>query len=349
MKTPGSKRTLTPKLGKRSGRESVQESQTTKSGARWLQWGERLSLVLAVAAVVVIFGALRPSEFLTVSNFSSIFASQAVLVVLTCGLLLPLTAGDYDLSIAATLLLSQMVIALMTSNHTAALPVAIVLALALGLAIGTVNALFTIVVGIDSLIVTLGTGTVVSGIVLLISNSEIISGVSPHLVAAVSGDSFAGVPLEFYYAVGVVAILWYVLEYTVFGRRLLFVGRGREVARLNGVRVGRVRWVAFMGAGVLSAAAGALYLGTVGSADPTAALSYLLPAWAAAFLGTTAIVPGRFNPWGSFIAVLFLASGISGLALLGVQSWIQDVFYGAALVVAVSLSQLFRLRGGGAT
>jgi ribose transport system permease protein len=91
---------------------------------------------------------------------------------------------------------------------------------------------------------------------------------------------------------------------------------------------------------VLGAIAGLLLAGVLGSADPNAAAQYLLPAFAGAFLGATAITPGRFNPWGSFVAVYFLLTGITGLELLGLSGWIEQVFYGASLVVAVTLSRL---------
>lgn len=81
-----------------------------------------------------------------------------------------------------------------------------------------------------------------------------------------------------------------------------------------------------------------------GSADPLSGLTYLLPAFAAAFLGATSINPGRFNAWGSVVAVYFLVSGITGLTILGVDTYVQNLFYGGGLVIAVALSQLVRKR-----
>ncbi|MDX6685951.1 MAG: ribose transport system permease protein [Baekduia sp.] len=305
---------------------------------------ERLALPGAWLALVIVFGALRPTEFLTAGNFESIFGSQAVLVVLTCGLLIPLTAGDYDLSITGTLMLSQMMLGVLQAQHGWALSTVIPLCLATGAVVGSVNGALVMVFGIDPFIVTLGTGTFLQGIVLWISNSMSFSGISTDLVNVVVVDRFLGIPLEFYYGLGLCAVLWYLFEFTAMGRRLLFVGRGRDVARLSGLRVGRLRWGALVASGVISAAAGILYAGTTGSADPTSGSSYLLPAFAAAFLGATTIAPGRFNPWGSFVAVYFLVTGITGLSLLGVRSFTQDLFYGGALVIAVTLSQLARSR-----
>jgi ribose transport system permease protein len=305
---------------------------------------ERTALIFVWLAVIIFFGSLRPDQFLTVSNMAAILGSQAVLVVLVCALIIPLTVGEYDLSIASTLLLSQMLIGVLNTRHDVPLTVLIPLCLLVGAFIGLVNGAFVVLFGIDSLIVTLGIGTLVSGIVLLISDGQTFAGIDTALTNAVVGTRLFSIPLEFYYGLLLVAAVWYVFEYTSLGRRLLFVGRGRDVARLNGLRVDRIRWGAFVASGAISALAGILYVGTSGAADPVSGANYLLPAFAAAFLGTTAIMPGRFNPWGSFIAVYFLVSGVTGLALFGLQSWVQDVFYGGALVLAVTLSQLARRR-----
>jgi ribose transport system permease protein len=207
-----------------------------------------------------------------------------------------------------------------------------------------VNAFFIVYFRIPSLVVTLGTASLVSGIVLWLSRSSTIAGISEWLVDVVIGGQFLGIAYAFYYALGAAVLLWYVLEYTPAGRRLLFVGRGREVARLNGIDVGRARVGALIASSLLAALAGILYAGVLGSADPFSGTNFLLPAFAAAFLGATSLIPGRFNPWGTFIAVYFLATGINGLSMLGIPLWVTNVFNGAALIVAVTLSQFARGR-----
>jgi ribose transport system permease protein len=305
---------------------------------------ERYALLAVWGLVIVVFGILRPDTFLTTANFSTIFGSQAILVVLTLALLAPLTAGDYDLSVAATMGLAGMTLAIVNVNHGWSIGAAIAAALAVGLLVGVVNGGIVVLLGIDSLIATLGTSTFVSGVILWVSDSQTISGVSDQLIDYVVVKQILGIPLAFYYGIALGVIMFYVFEFTPLGRRLLFVGRGRNVARLSGIRVARLRWGAFIASGVISAFAGILYVGTLGSADPTSALSFLLPAFAAAFLGATTILPGRFNPIGSIAAVYFLVTGITGLQLLGVQTFVQQLFYGGALVLAVALSQLARRR-----
>jgi ribose transport system permease protein len=277
-------------------------------------------------------------------NFSTIFGSQAILVVLTLGLIVPLTAGDYDLSIAGNLTLSSMTIAVLNVYFHWPILLAVFAALAVGLLIGAINAFIVLYFRINSLIVTLGMGTFIHGITLWISNSNTISGIDFSIAQAVIVTRLFGIPMAFYYALLVAAIIWYVFTYTAAGQRLLFVGRGREVARLSGIRVDQVRAITFLVSGVLGSVAGILFVGTLGAADPNSGLSYLLPAFAAAFLGATSITPGRFNPIGSVIAVYFLVTGITGLSILGISTFVQDLFYGGALVVAVALSQVVRGR-----
>jgi ribose transport system permease protein len=305
---------------------------------------ERFALLLVWAVTCIIFAFLRPETFPTTSNFTTIFGSQAILVVLTLALLAPLTAGDYDLSVAATMTLSSMTLAILNVNHGWSLAASIAAALAVGAMVGLVNGALVVVLEIDSLIATLGTQTIIQGVVLWISDSQTISGISEGLIDWVVLKRLLGIPLEFWYGIALGLVLFYVFEFMPVGRRLLFVGRGRSVARLSGIRVKRLRWGALVLSGVISAFAGVLYAGTLGSADPTSGLQFLLPAFAAAFLGATTIFPGRFNPIGSIAAVYFLVTGITGLQLLGVQTFVQYLFYGGALILAVALSQFARRR-----
>ena len=322
----------------------VAEAARTRSRSWLADATERYALLFVWAVIVVIFGILRPDTFLTTSNFTTIFGSQAILVVLTLALLPPLTAGDYDLSVAATMTLSAMTLAILNVNHGWSIWWSIVAALAVGVAIGLVNGALVVVLQIDSLIATLGSSTFIAGVVLWISGSQTISGINEGLIDWVVVKRLFGIPLEFYYGIALGLVMFYAFEYMPVGRRLLFVGRGRSVARLSGIRVAHLRWGAMVVSGVISAFAGVLYAGTLGSADPTSGLSFLLPAFAAAFLGATTIQPGRFNPIGSIAAVYFLVTGITGLQLLGVQTFVQQLFYGGALILAVALSQAARRR-----
>jgi ribose transport system permease protein len=310
----------------------------------WVARLERFALPLVWALLILGFSLAMPETFPHLGNIAAILGSQVIVLLLSLALLIPLLAGDYDLSVSNNMALSAMILAVLNVQHHWPWVAAAGVATGAGLLAGSLNGTLTIVFGIDSLIVTLGIGTLLSGIDALISGSAVITGVSAQLVSLVTTDHFLGVPLEFWYGIVVCVLIWYFLAFTPAGRRLLFVGRNRTVARLSGIRVSRVRILSFLAAGLIAALCGIVFAGTLDGADPSSGPTYLLPAFAAVFLGATTITPGRFNPWGAFIAVYFLGTGISGLQLLGLASWIQPVFYGGALVVAVAFSQVMRGR-----
>jgi ribose transport system permease protein len=306
----------------------------------------KYALFVAWACAILIFALLEPHTFLTRQNITSTLSSQAILVLLTYALVVTLTTGEYDLSVAAVLTLSSMIIAILNAEAHISIVLSVLAAVAIGLLVGVINGVVIVAIGVDSIIATLGMGSLLSGIVLWISGGNTISGISHSLVTLVVVPHLFGLSLSFVYIVAATILLWYVLSYLPVGRRLLYVGRSREVSRLTGLRVGRLRWGALIAGSFTATLAGVLYAGTTAGADPTSGLALLLPAFAGAFLGSTTIQPGRFNAWGSFAAIYFLGTGINGLSLLGIQVFVQDLFYGGALIVAVSISVLARRRAG---
>jgi ribose transport system permease protein len=305
----------------------------------------RGGLIISWVAIIVAFALTDPSGvFFTHANFASIFSTQSVLVLLALGAIIPFTTGDYDLSVAGNLGLCGMVLAVLNVRAGWPIGAAIAAALLTGVAFGLLNGLVAVLLDIDTLIVTLGTATLAAGITLGISGSNTISGVSEGLTTWVLGHQVSGLSISFFYALGATVLIWYVLSFTAVGRRLLMVGRGRAASRLAGIRVNRVRIGAMAAGGLFAAIAGVVSTGTSGAADPNSASSLLLPSFAAAFLGATAITPGRFNPWGTFIAAYFLQTGISGLQLRGAQGYVQQLFYGGALIVAVITARLVQRR-----
>ena len=326
--------------GTTSSLEEPGSAPTAPARPSWRGLCQKYALVVAWALVIIVFGALKPDIYLSAANFQTIFGSQAVLLLLALGLLLPLVTGNFDLSIAATLTFSSITLAILQVQHGMALVPAMLVVIALGLVIGLINGYLVVGLGIDSFIATLGTSTVLQGLALAVSDSQTFSGISSSLINFSANNRLLGISLGFWYGVLLTLVLAYLLAFTALGRRMLFVGRNPEVSRLSGISVGRIQWGALVGSSVVASLAGILYTGTQGAADPTSGLGFLLPAFAACFLGSTAIQPGRFNPIGTFVAVFFLVSGITGLQIIGAPSYVQQLFYGIALVLAVALAKL---------
>jgi ribose transport system permease protein len=306
-------------------------------------FAERWVLLWVWLLLVLVFAALRPSTFFTLGNAQTIFGSQSTLGFVSLAVLFPLLVGEFDLSIGANLGLVTSAVAVFNVRLGLPIAVAVLLSLAIGGIVGAVNGFFVVAVGVDGIITTLAVGTLATGITYAITNYVTLSGISTALVS-VTSNRLLGVPYSFYYGIIAAGVIWYVLRYTPLGQYLLFVGRSRDVARLSGLNVQGIRFGSFVVAGLFAGLAGVVLAGTVGSADPTVGTTFLLPAYSAAFLGATTITPGRFNPIGTLVAVYFLVTGITGLQILGLSDWVQQVFYGISLLFAVTVSVLARRR-----
>jgi ribose transport system permease protein len=305
-------------------------------------WAEKAALPLAWVVLFIIFAALNPDRFLSMGNISNILGSQSILFMLALAALLPSMVGDIDLSLGSIGGLSAILVAVLNVQQGVPIGLACLIAILAGALCGAANALFVVRFKTEPFIMTLGTGTFFGGLVFWIANSTTIVGVSTSLSDWTYIRVIAGVPIQFYYCLLMMLVIWYVATYTPLGVRALFVGQSRDVAALSGIKSDRIRWGAFVLAGVIAALGGILYVGTTGSAGPSSVGSFLLPAYAAIFLGATSIQPGRFNALGTGVAVLFLATGVAGLQLLGAQDYAQQLFYGGALVAAVTLSRYLR-------
>jgi ribose transport system permease protein len=306
---------------------------------------QRYAILIVFAAMVVAFGIETPSTFLSIGNLSNILGSQAVLFILVMAVLLPTVMGDFvDLSLGSSLGMSAMTLAVLNVQHHVPVLLACLAGIGAALAVGLFNVFFVVYFDNDPFIVTLGTMTIVQGIIYIICGNNDVGIVSGNLSNWVFDNDFLSIPLEFYYGLAIFLVVWYVLSFTPVGQKALVIGQSREVARLTGVRVNRQRSWAFILAAGIAGIAGIAYAATNGTVDTTAGSALILPAYAAVFLGTTAIKPGRINPLGALIAVYFLATGTAGLQLLGAQSYYQQIFYGVALVAAITIPKVTRDR-----
>lgn len=315
----------------------------TPSAPRRFSTGTVLSkygLLIVWAALIAFFTLMRPDTFFTWTNLAINLNTKATLVILVLAVLPCLAAGLYDMSIAGSMGLSYVLVGYLNVVHGLPIGVAVAVALLAGVLVGLVNAFLIVGVGIESLIVTLGMGTLLAGVALGV-NGATVSGLTEGFVSLFR-FSIHGIQMVFLIALLLTILLWYVFSHTPVGRYLFVVGAGAEVARLSGLRVKALQTGALLVSSTGAAFAGVALAGTQNSVDPNSASKLLLPAFAAAFLGSTAIVPGRFNSWGAFAAVYFLATGITGLQFLGMSGWIENVFYGGTLVLAVLLSFVAR-------
>lgn len=305
---------------------------------RFRELSSRLSVIGVWILMAALFAALIPQTFLTAGSFRTIFGGQTALVFLAAALLVTIIVGEFvDMSIAANFGLAAILVPVLHVNHHWDVWLAALAAIVVATVVGLVNGLLVVKVGVNTIVVTLGMGTFLLGIALLASNLQPVSGL-PAWFGQLVLFNVLGLPIGFYLGLILMLGFAYVLAFTPLGRNMRFVGENREVSRLAGVRVTRIRLGAFVVAGLIAGIGGVITAAATGGFDPNVANVYLLPMFAAAFLGTAILQPGRFNPLGTFIAVYFLATGVLGLQLLGAASWVSSVFYGGVLVVAVTIS-----------
>ena len=318
--------------------EQVQPSSAPPRKKRGFSLGlDRFSGLYVWAALIVVFAIGVPDLFLTTSNFRILAGSQAITAIVALGLIVPVACGAFDLSIAGTVGVSVCTTIWMQA-HGHGWVLGIVAALVLGITIGLVNALVVVKLGVDSFITTLGMSSILAAAAYWITGgSQIVDGISPTFTT-IGQKLIFGLPLPFFYMLVLGVILWWALEYTPAGRYLYAVGGNPQAARLAGVRVDRITAGALVTSGLVSSVAGVVLGAQLGSASPDVGTTYLLPAFSAVFLGATQIRPGRVNVLGTLIAIFLLATGVKGLQLVGMPSYVDDLFNGLALIIAVALA-----------
>jgi len=323
----------------RAAREGGRSS--TRSGQL-----SRFSGLAIWAAFIIVFAIWVPDTFLTSSTLKTILGGQAITGILALAVIFPLAAGSFDLAAAQNLGLSALVVGALMSRAPHLSPVvAIAVTLGMGLLIGIANGALVAWVGVNSFIATLGVSSLLLAAAGLIGGGEYV-GPFPESFTSITEQSPLGIPIVVIYLAVLAVIGWYVLEHTPIGRRTYAAGANADAARLAGVRTKRYVFGSLVVCGVLASVAGILLASSINSANQGLGPAYLLPAYAAAFLGTTQLKLGRFNVWGTLLAIYLLGTGIQGLQLAGGQLWVTDLFNGVALIGAVSLSLVLQRRRG---
>jgi ribose transport system permease protein len=298
---------------------------------------DRFSGFYLWALAILIFGIWKPHLFLTQATLHSVASSQAIGAMLAIAVLVPLAAGAFDLSIGATINLSAIIVAWLQSAHHWNMWPAMFIAVGATFLVGVVNGFIVVKLRINSFIATLGMATVVAAVQTIVSgNSQPL----PPTAAAwnsLTQRTVGGFQIVVLYLVIAAVFFWWLLEHTPAGRYSHATGGNQEAARLAGVRVDYWTWLTLIVSATVAGIAGVLYSSLSGPSLSFGS-TLLLPAFAAAFLGSTQLKPGRFNVWGTMLAVYVLATGVKGLELVTGVQWLNDMFNGVALIVAVGFA-----------
>ncbi len=331
---------------KRDTRES--RFETRRSPFRWKMLHPRnISVIYLLVVLAVGFALWIPDTWLVWNTHRFYLNNEAIRAIVAIGLIVPLSAGVFDLSIGGVISASAVTTAWAIEIQGWPWPAAALLGLVLGVMVGLVNGWLVVKIKIDSFIATLGMSSVLAAYSVWLAKGQSILTANESF-KGLTGVALYGFKWTFVYLVALGLVVWYALEHTAVGRYLFATGGGREAARLAGVQVDRYVVGSLMVSATVAALGGILFASNFSSVQGSVGPPYLLPAFAAAFFGSTQF-KDRFNVAGTLMAVFVLAAGVKGFQLAGwgKEGWLDDLFFGLALIAAVGFSTFRRKVYGG--
>ncbi len=329
--------------------------EPTRSELKGLTFSQKLlrflptyGLVILALCLILLFSLLLPDTFPTVLNLRSIISDKAIIVLLSLGVMIPMSAGRIDLTVGYGIVLWHILAISLQTIYGFHWISAVFIVLMLGGIMGVLNGLLVEVAKIDSFIATLGTGTVLYALALWHTGGRQIVGVLPKDFYALSTQMVFGIPITGYYVIFIALLMWIIYEYLPIGRYLYAIGASPKAAALNGIPVRKYVMASFVASGLLTALAGVLLASKLRIGQASVGLEFLLPALVGAFLGSTTIKPGRVNVWGTMVGIIILAVGISGIQQFGGSFWVEPMFNGVTLIVAIGIAGYAQRRKGAA-
>lgn len=318
-------------------RDKGTETRSRSASLKKFMSPRNIGAIYVWILIIALFSVIAPDTFPTVQTAKSIVNQYSVTGLVALSLVVPLAAAFYDLSVGFTMALSGVVVAKLLNGGMSPVEAGLVTAAACA-GIGVLNFLVVGILKVDSFIGTLASGAIIAAITIGLSNDQTITGEVGNDFAKLATTSVSGIQLPVLYLIVLMLGIAYWLERTSMGRYLYALGFDRETSRLTGIRTQRLTLIAFLTSSLIAGFAGMVLAARTSAGSPEAGPSYLIPAFSAAFLGATQLRGGRFNSWGTVIAVMLIGTGNVGLILAGGPLWTPQLFEGTALILAVSLS-----------
>ena len=318
---------------------AAQASDTTRTILRFIG---KYGTLLFLLGMIIIFSALRPNVFPTASNLLLVLNSIALVAIISGGLTLVLVVGEFDLSIGSLASLAGIIGVSLIVSQGLPVPLALLVAVGFGALVGLFNATIVTKAGVNALVATLGTGSVLIGMNYIITSGRPLAITDPFFSSIALGKVFFGIPNLVVIMALVYAILWVILNRTDVGFQMQAVGGNPEAARMSGILNDRVKMLAYAISGMCAALAGMLLSSRLGSGQVAAGDGYLLDAFAACFLGSAVLRDGQFHIVGTFFGALTVGVGFAGILMFGLPTYVQLLFRGGLLIGAVALATIAR-------
>jgi len=303
----------------------------------------RYGTIIGLVAMIALFSILSPRAFPTTLNFTNVLNQASLAIIIASGLTMAVIVGELDLSIGFAASLHGILVTGLIVGAGLPIVVAIALVIGAGAVVGLVNGLVVTKLKVNSVIATLGVGTILTGLAFAYSaGAPIVSGVPEAFLDISLGRWILGIPNNIILMGLLVTGLWVLVERTSIGQEFQAVGGNPSAARLAGISVDRIKILGFVISGMCAALTGILLASRLGSGTTSAADGYLLTAFAAVFLGSATLRDGEFHILGTVIGALIIAFCFNGLNIFGAPTFSQYMLQGGILIVAVGLSSLGR-------
>jgi ribose/xylose/arabinose/galactoside ABC-type transport system permease subunit len=322
--------------------ESPKHDQARPGGSRMMgavvHAVERYGIVLALLALCVVLSFLS-QYFLTVPNILNVLLQASINLVVAIGMTFVITSAGIDLSVGSIVALAGVIMALLMKNQVGGLPVALLGALAVGVAVGSCNGLLITRLRMPPFIATLGTMSIVRGLALIISDGKPVYGLPQSELRVISGY-IGPVPIPVIIAIAVAILAHFVLRNTTVGEYTVAIGGNEEAARLSGINVRNYKVLIYAISGLMCGLAGIILTSRLSAAEPIAGVNYELDAIAATVMGGTSLMGGQGTIFGTVIGALLMSVLRNGLNLLNIQSYYQQLAIGVVIILAVALDVL---------
>ena len=311
-----------------------------RSALIWFRRNTIAALILLLLAFIAIVEIVKPGTVNPVW-LSNTLLFAAPLGILAAGQTMVMLTGGIDLSVVSVATGSAFLMtttALRFGNLSA-----VAIGLALGLVVGAINGIGVALLGVQPLVMTLGTGLMTQGVIIVYSQRILASrSIVPDFIHSIGSDRLGGfIPFDLFLWLPIAALVVIVLARTGFGRLLYAIGDNRDACRLAGVRVWRLILIDYVICALLASIAGFVLVGHTNSADLSLASTYLLPSIATVIIGGTSIFGGRGGYSGSIVGALILTVLDGLLTLLDSPEPIKQVLYGAIIfTLAAAYSRL---------
>ena len=295
-------------------------------------------LLIIAVLFAAFFSILLPRTFPTALTVRAILNDRAPIALLSLSALIVIAIGEFDLSLGYVVGLTHILAVGLQTRQELPWLLTVLIVLGIGMLIGLINGLLVHVAKISSFIATLGVGTTVYGLSQWYTEGrQIVGKLAPSFVD-INGAAVLGIPAPTVYVILIAIVMWLVFEFLPIGRYMYALGSNARAAELVGIPRGTYTIGAFMASGLLTAFAGILIASRFQVGQANIGPEFLLPSFVGALLGATTVKPGRVNIWGTIIAVMLLAIGISGIQQLGGAFYVEPLFNGLTLIIAVGLA-----------